>query len=133
VSVPVKREPLALGDDSILTRRETAKAINTGLFTLDRKRREPDAGGLPWVQLSPHRVGYRWGDIKAFITARRHGAPEATGEAAQREALRGKRAAKARASAKAEKAASRRNTSVAAIADAGGEGETAESDAPEVT
>jgi hypothetical protein len=44
-------------------------------------RQQPDAGGLPFIQLSQGRIGYRLSDIEAYLTARRVG--KLPGEAAE--------------------------------------------------
>jgi hypothetical protein len=36
-------------------------------------RQQKDQGGLPFIQLSPGRIGYRKSDIEAFLLARRVG------------------------------------------------------------
>jgi hypothetical protein len=61
-------------DDDII---DPAKAVEkqTGLsrHTLIRMRQRPEAGGLPFVRLTAKRIGYRRGDVRAFIAARRVG------------------------------------------------------------
>lgn len=61
-------------DDRVLTAAETAVLLGVSEFTLLRKRQRPKADGLPFVQLSPNRIGYRLGDVRAFLLARRVGA-----------------------------------------------------------
>jgi hypothetical protein len=72
-----KREPLAHTDDRVLAPREVCELLGLSIFTLTRLRQEPDAGGLPWVQLSAKRVGYRLGDVRAYLAARRRGSLDA--------------------------------------------------------
>ena len=43
-------------------------------MTLLRMRQRPNAGGLPFVKLSQHRVGYLRDDLLAFLAVRRVGA-----------------------------------------------------------
>jgi hypothetical protein len=59
--------------DRVLTACETARMLALSEFTLLRKRQQPDGGGLPFVRLSAHRIGYRLGDVQAFLAARRVG------------------------------------------------------------
>jgi hypothetical protein len=72
-SAPPNALPAGPWEDEILSPRETAKEIDLSEFTLMRMRQSPDAGGLPYVQLSPGRIGYRRGDIRAFLLSRRVG------------------------------------------------------------
>jgi len=60
-------------EPAVLTEAETAHLLGVSRFTLLRKRQEPDAGGLPFVKLSAHRIGYMRSDIMAFLAARRVG------------------------------------------------------------
>jgi hypothetical protein len=62
-----------LDDDAVLTEPETRKRVRLSKATLIRMRQRPDCGGLPFVQLSPGRIGYLWRDVKAYILARRVG------------------------------------------------------------
>lgn len=61
-------------DDDVV---DPPKAVErqTGLskHTLIRMRQRPGAGGLPFVRLTTKRIGYRRGDVRAFIAARRVG------------------------------------------------------------
>jgi hypothetical protein len=61
-------------EDEILTAAATAKLLGLSIFTLLRKRQEPDGGDLPWVRLSERRIGYRRGDVRHYQLARRRGA-----------------------------------------------------------
>jgi hypothetical protein len=63
--------PPALDDNTVLTEPETRKRVRLSKATLIRVRQSPDLGGLPFIQLSPGRIGYLWGDVKAYILARR--------------------------------------------------------------
>jgi len=60
--------------DRVLTAPATAEMLGLSEFTLLRKRQLPDAGGLPFVQLSAKRIGYRLSDVLAFLNAHRVGA-----------------------------------------------------------
>ena len=60
-------------DDRVLTAAETAVMLGVSEFTLLRKRQRPKADGLPFVRLSQNRIGYRLGDVRAFLAARRVG------------------------------------------------------------
>jgi hypothetical protein len=60
-------------DDRVLTAAETAKLLGVSEFTLLRKRQRPNADGLPYVMLSPKRLGYRLGDVRAYLRSRRVG------------------------------------------------------------
>jgi hypothetical protein len=64
-------------DDRVLTAAETAVLLGVSEFTLLRKRQRPQADGLPFVQLSQNRLGYRLGDVRAFLAARRVGSLDA--------------------------------------------------------
>lgn len=65
-------------EDGVLTAAETARLLGVSKFTLLRMRQRPDADGLPYVKLSPHRLGYMRRDVLAFLAARRIGVlPEA--------------------------------------------------------
>lgn len=57
----------------IYTVPEVAEMLGVSTFTLLRKRQQPDAGGLPFVQLSTNRIGYLRADVEAFLRARRVG------------------------------------------------------------
>jgi hypothetical protein len=63
----------ANAENRVLTVAETAELLGVSVFTLLRKRQRPNADGLPFVQLSPKRIGYRVSDIMAFLNARRVG------------------------------------------------------------
>jgi hypothetical protein len=68
----MSNDPLpALDDDTVLTEPETRKRVRLSKATLIRMRQSPDLGGLPFIQLSPGRIGYLWGDVKTYILARR--------------------------------------------------------------
>jgi hypothetical protein len=60
-------------DDRVLSAAETASLLGLSSFTLLRMRQRPEADGLPWVQLSAKRIGYRLGDIRSYLQARRVG------------------------------------------------------------
>ena len=59
--------------DQVLTIPEVAKLLAVHHHTLLRMRQTPDAGGLPWVKISTQRIGYRRGDVEAFLASRRVG------------------------------------------------------------
>jgi hypothetical protein len=58
---------------SVLTEQEARALLRLSKITLLRMRQLPDAGGLPFVQLSQSRIGYRLSDIDAYLAARRVG------------------------------------------------------------
>ena len=59
--------------DVILTADTVAQMLGLHRHTLMRMRAQPDAGGLPFVAISPRRLGYRLGDVQAYLAARRVG------------------------------------------------------------
>jgi hypothetical protein len=61
-------------DDAVLTAADTARLLGVSKFTLLRMRQREDCDGLPFVQLSPGRIGYLRSDVRAYIAARRVGA-----------------------------------------------------------
>jgi hypothetical protein len=61
-------------NDRILTVGEVIGMLGVSVFTLLRMRQRPNADGLPYIQLSPKRIGYRLGDVRAYLRARRVGA-----------------------------------------------------------
>jgi hypothetical protein len=69
------RAPPAWLDDNerVLTVDETAGLLGVSTFTLLRMRQRPNADGLPFVQLSPKRIGYRLCDIRSYLQACRVG------------------------------------------------------------
>ncbi len=70
-------------DDLVLTAAETAQLLSVSTFTLLRMRQRDDTGGLPFVQLSPGRIGYSRRDVRAYVAARRVGSlPNSNAEAA---------------------------------------------------
>jgi hypothetical protein len=60
-----------LDDDTVLTEPEARKRLRLSKATMIRMRQSPDLGGLPFVRLSPKRIGYLWGDLKTYLEARR--------------------------------------------------------------
>jgi hypothetical protein len=60
-------------EDAVLTAAETATLLGLSKFTLLRMRQRPGSDGLPFVQLSPNRIGYVRRDVLAFLAARRVG------------------------------------------------------------
>jgi predicted DNA-binding transcriptional regulator YafY len=65
--------PYTREDCAVLTAAEIAELLGVHKLTLLRMRQREDAGGLPFVMLSEHRVGYLWRDVRAFLAARRVG------------------------------------------------------------
>jgi predicted DNA-binding transcriptional regulator AlpA len=65
--------PMIPTEDNVLTVAETARLLGVSQFTLLRMRQRPDADGLPYVKLSPHRLGYVRRDVLAFLAMRRVG------------------------------------------------------------
>jgi predicted DNA-binding transcriptional regulator AlpA len=55
-------------DDMILTDLELSRLGFGHRVTLTRKRKSGD--GPPFIKLSPHRVGYRMGDVRAWLASR---------------------------------------------------------------
>jgi hypothetical protein len=68
--VPLSTTP---ADDAVMSAEQTANLLGVSKFTLLRMRQRPDADGLPFVKLSPNRIGYVRRDVLAFIAARRVG------------------------------------------------------------
>src|SRR3954468_13993193 len=56
---------------AVLTVADTARLLGVSKFTLLRMRKRKD--GLPFVRLSPGRIGYLRSDVHAYIAARRVG------------------------------------------------------------
>lgn len=63
-----------LDEDACLSTGETAQLLGVDRITLLRMRQLDDCGGLPWVRVSPGRIGYMRRDIRAYLAARRVGA-----------------------------------------------------------
>lgn len=61
-------------ENAVLTAAETASLLGVSKFTLLRMRQRTAADGLPFVKLSPNRIGYVRRDVLAFLAARRVGA-----------------------------------------------------------
>lgn len=62
----------------VMSATEVALMLGISQITLLRMRQRPSACGLPFVQLSQHRIGYLRADVLAYLAARRVGAlPEA--------------------------------------------------------
>jgi hypothetical protein len=74
-------ELTAIEADTVLDAPTTAKQIGMSPHTLWRMRQRSDAGGLPWVQLSAGRIGYRLGDIRRYLLSRRVGVAAGEDEA----------------------------------------------------
>jgi hypothetical protein len=62
-----------LDDDAVLPETEVRQILGLSRITLHRMRQRDDCGGLPYVRLSPGRLGYLRRDVRAFIVARRVG------------------------------------------------------------
>ena len=60
-------------DDAVLTVAGTAQLLSVSKFTLLRMRQREGCGGLPFVQISPGRIGYLRRDVQSFLAARRIG------------------------------------------------------------
>jgi hypothetical protein len=60
-------------EDAVLTAGDTARMLGVSKFTLMRMRQRPAADGLPFVKLSPNRIGYVRRDVLAFLAVRRVG------------------------------------------------------------
>lgn len=67
-------------DYAVLTEAEVRQQLRISKITLLRMRQRDDRGGLPFVQLSPGRVGYLKADVQAYLLARRVGALPAESE-----------------------------------------------------
>lgn len=63
----------ALVDDLVLTEPEARQLLRVSKITLIRMRKLADKGGLPFVKLSPGRIGYLRRDIIDYLAARRVG------------------------------------------------------------
>jgi hypothetical protein len=63
----------AIQDDAVLTEPEARQLLRLSKITLLRMRQLDDRGGLPFVQLSPGRIGYFRRDVLAYLAARRVG------------------------------------------------------------
>ena len=59
-------------DEFVLTVPEVRQLLRLSKITLLRMRQRDDRGGLPFVQLSPGRIGYLH-DVRAYLAARRVG------------------------------------------------------------
>jgi predicted DNA-binding transcriptional regulator YafY len=71
-----------LDEDACLSAAETAQLLGVDKITLLRMRQLEDCGGLPWVRVSPGRIGYMRRDIRAYLASRRVGALPVQGEMA---------------------------------------------------
>jgi predicted DNA-binding transcriptional regulator AlpA len=60
--------PDPIPDDMIVTDLDLARLGYGHRVTLCRKRKNGD--GPPFIKLSPHRIGYRMGDVRAWAAAR---------------------------------------------------------------
>jgi predicted DNA-binding transcriptional regulator AlpA len=59
--------------EAVLSTREVSQALGLSTITIKRMRKLADRGGLPFVRLSPGRIGYLRNDVHAYIAARRVG------------------------------------------------------------
>ena len=55
-------------DDMIVTDADLERLGYGHRVTLTRKRKT--GGGPPFINISPHRIGYRMGDVRAWVAAR---------------------------------------------------------------
>jgi hypothetical protein len=62
-----------LDDYAVLTEPEVRRLTGLSKITLLRMRKRDDCGGLPYIQLSPGRIGYMRRDTCAYLIARRVG------------------------------------------------------------
>lgn len=60
---------VSVGNAAVLTEREVRQLLRLRKITLLRVRQRDDRGGLPFVQLSPGRIGYLRRDIDAYLAA----------------------------------------------------------------
>jgi hypothetical protein len=60
-------------DDLVLTELEARQLLRVSKITLIRMRKLADKGGLPFVKLSPGRIGYLRRDIISYLATRRVG------------------------------------------------------------
>jgi hypothetical protein len=60
--------------NAVLSTREVSQTLGLSTITVKRMRKLADRGGLPFVQLSPGRIGYLRSDVHGYIAARRIGA-----------------------------------------------------------
>ena len=60
-------------DDMVLTEPEARQLLRVSKITLIRMRKLADKGGLPFVKLSPGRIGYLRRDIITYLATRRVG------------------------------------------------------------
>jgi predicted DNA-binding transcriptional regulator AlpA len=63
----MERQPYR--DDDMLTRVELGKALNISVRTVDRWI--ADGTGPPYLRLPRGTLRWRWGDVKAWLEARR--------------------------------------------------------------
>lgn len=57
-----------MGDDTLLTPRQVAKALTISKRTLERWRQD-GSGGPRCVKLGDRRVAYRLGDVRAYVAS----------------------------------------------------------------
>jgi predicted DNA-binding transcriptional regulator AlpA len=62
---------ITLDGDGVLTATEVSSLLGLSKFTLLRMRQRGARSGLPYVQLSPGRIGYLRSDVRAYLAARR--------------------------------------------------------------
>src|SRR4051812_34951075 len=61
-------------EDAVLSAADTARLLGVTKITLHRMRQREGCDGLPWVQVTPGRIGYMRRDVRAYLIARRRGA-----------------------------------------------------------
>lgn len=75
--------------DAVLTEPEARQLLRLSKITMLRMRQLPDQGGLPFVRLSPGRIGYFQRDVHAYLATRRVGClPDERADADQSSSLR---------------------------------------------
>jgi hypothetical protein len=62
-------------DVTVMSAADTARYLGVLKITLLRVRQRDARGGLPFVQLSPGRIGYLRRDVDAYLAARRIDGP----------------------------------------------------------
>jgi len=60
-------------EDTVLSAADTARLLGVSKYTLLRMRQREGCDGLPWVQITPGRLGYMRRDVRAYLVARRVG------------------------------------------------------------
>jgi predicted DNA-binding transcriptional regulator AlpA len=71
-----------LTQSAVLTEPEVRQLLGLSKITLHRMRYRPNCGGLPYVKLSPGRIGYLRSDVETYLNECRVGARAAPRERA---------------------------------------------------